>query len=114
MSDYKITFAPEVNLTAADFAESWNSIEQYRELSTAQTETVAQGQFDFGATALVVLGGIALKVTTTALEEYVKQAIAAHFKKPQQATTPAPAPERIEVQVMDHPDGTKLVVVVLK
>lgn len=112
MSDYKITFAPELNLTAADFAESWNSIEQCRELSEAKTETVAQGQFDFGATILVALGGIVLKVTTTALEEYVKHAIAEQFKKRQQANIPEP--ERIEIQVIDQPNGSKLLVVVLK
>ena len=114
MSDYKITFAPELNLTAADFAESWNSIEQCHELSEAKTETAAQGQFDFGATVLVALGCIAVTVATTALNEFVKHAIAEYFKNRQQATTPSPEPERIEVQVIDQPDGSKLLVVVLK
>jgi hypothetical protein len=114
MNDYKITFAPELNLTAADFVESWNSIEQCHELTEAKTETVAQGQFDFGATALVFLGGIAVTVATTALNEYVKHTIAEYFKKRQQANTSAPEPERIEVQVIEQLDGSKLLVVVLK
>ena len=114
MSDYKITFAPELQLSAADFVDSWNSIEQCRELAEAKTETAGQSHYDFGAGMLVLLGGIGVSVATTALNELVKQAIAAYFKKRLQADTPAPEPERIEVREIDQPDGSKLVVVVLK
>ena len=117
MSHYKITFAPELNLTAADFAESWNEIEQCREVAEAYTETAAQQDFELvsAGVLLAALKFVAGTTVTVTINELIKLAIAEYSKKRQVATNPPPpALEHIEVREIPQPDGTKLLVVVIK
>jgi hypothetical protein len=119
MNDYKITFAPELNLSATDFAESWNSLESCRQVTEAKTESATQSDFALGEIAIIAslsfVGGLAADVLKDLVKDAVKDAIAKYVKKTQQATHPAlPALENIEVQQIEQPDGTKLLVVIIK
>jgi hypothetical protein len=118
MNDYKITFSPDTILTAVEFAESWNSLESCREVAEAKTESATQSDFALAEMAMMVslgfIGNIAAEVLKDLVKDAVKDAIAKYIKKtPQAANPPLPAPDAIEIQQIEQPDGTKLLVVVI-
>jgi hypothetical protein len=114
MSDYKITFAPELNISAADFAESWNTLEQCRTVAEATTETATQQDFELISAGVLAGLTFVAGIAATALNELIKQTIAEYFKKRQAANNPPPTPTAIEIQQIEQPDGTKLLIVLIK
>ena len=117
MNDYKITFAPELEISAAEFAESWNSLDSCRTVAEAKTETATQNDFADMVTivSLSVVSAFAADLLLDLVKDAIKDWIAKCLKKMPQATHPAlPAPEDIEVQQIELPDGTKLLIIVIK
>lgn len=116
MSDYKITFSPELNISAADFVDSWNEIEPCHKVAEASTETAAAQDFELISGGMVLAGlTFVAGMATTAINELIKQAIAEYFKKRQAANNPPPpALNNIEIQHIEQPDGSKLLVVLIK
>jgi len=115
MSDYKITFSPELNINATDFVDGWNNLEQCQKVAEAKAEPKTQGDYNLGELAMMaVLTGISTSASIV-LSELIKHTVAEYFKKRQQANNPPlPEPESIEVREIEQPNGSKLVVVVLK
>lgn len=115
MDTYKITFDPELRIDAAEFADSWNTIPSCSEMAKAAIGEATQSDFNLSElTTMAVLTTLST-VTTLALSELVKHSIAEYFKKRQQSDNPPPPePDSIEVREIEQPDGSKLVVVVVK
>lgn len=117
MSDYKITFSPELNISAADFADSWNALEKCQKVATASTETASQNDFNLDEVLIIALGfigGVSADLLKDLVKDALKDAIA-KLKKPPEDHTPAqPELNSIEIQHIEQPDGSKLLVVVIK
>lgn len=114
MHEYKITLATELKLSATDFSDSWNSTAQCQGIAAASTEAVKQGDYNLGDMAAIVVLSSVSSVATLVLSELIKQSIAEWFKQRATNNSPAPKPEAIEVREISQPDGSKLIVVVLK
>jgi hypothetical protein len=115
MNDYKVTFSPELNINATEFTDSWNNLELCHKVAEAKTETATQGDYNLVDAAMLVSLVFIANVSSSLLTALIKEAIMDWYKKYQQANNPPPLkPESIEIREIEQPDGSKLVVVVLK
>jgi hypothetical protein len=118
MTDYKITLSPDLEINAADFVTAWNDTPNCSEVAEAQLETSAA--VDYGSrltgAAAVFLSGIAVGMTTNALYDMVKQVVLnqTSVQKLLEKRGLQKSTEVIEIQTVQQPDGSFLLVVVLK
>ncbi len=117
MTDYKIRLSPDLDINTADFVTAWNDTPNCREVAEAQLETSAAVDYDpLLAGAAVFLGGIAVGMATNALYDMVKQVVLsqAPIQKLLEKRGLQKRTEVIEIQTVQQPDGTPMLVVVLK
>jgi len=103
--EYQLAFAPDLNVRANDFVQTWNESQEYCAVAEASLDTdSAKGYFDpalvDGAIAvLTTLGG---GIVTNALYDLIKQAL---VKKG--------VHKKIRIVQVDKPDGTHIHVVTI-
>lgn len=118
MTDYKITLSPDLEINTTDFVTAWNDTANCREVAKAQLENSAAVNYDplVAGAAAVFLSGIAVGMTTNALYDVVKQIVLnqAPVQKLLEKRKLPKSTEVIEIQTVQQPDGTPLLVVVLK
>jgi hypothetical protein len=117
MTDYKIALSPDLEINAADFVTVWNDTPNCREVAAAQMKTSATVDYDpLLAGAAVFLSGIAVGMATNALYDMLKQVVLkqAPVQKLLEKRGLPKRTEVIDIQTVQQPDGTPLLVVVLK
>jgi len=117
MNDYQIRFSPQLGINPADFVAAWNASENCRDVAEAQIDMGAAVDFDSTATkVLTLLGGIAIGVATNTIYDLIKNTVI-NLPTVQKtlATQTLPAnTEFVDIQQVEQPDGTKLLIVILK
>lgn len=117
MTDYKITLSPDLEINAADFVTAWNDVPNCHKVAKAQLETSTAVDYDpLFVGAAVFISGIAVGMTTNAFYDVVKQVVLnqAPVQKLLEKRGWQKSTEVIEIQTVQQPDGTPLLVVVLK
>jgi hypothetical protein len=117
MTDYKITFSPELEINTEDFVSAWNDTPNCREVAEAQLETSAVVDYDpLLASTMVFISGIAIGMTTNALYDMLKQIVLkqASVQKLLEKRGGQKNTEVIEIKTVQQSDGSSLLVVVLK
>ena len=117
MSDYQIRFDPRLEINPADFVAAWNNSPDCKTVAEAQTDTSAAVDFDSAAVkALTLLGGIAIGVTTNTVYDLIKSTVInlPTVQKSFAAQTLPTRTEFVDIQQIEQPDGTKLLIVIVK
>jgi hypothetical protein len=117
MTDYQMTLSPDLEIDAAEFVTAWNDTPNCREVAEAQLETSAAVDYDpLFAGVAVFLSGIAVGLTTNALYDLVKKVVLnqAPVQKLLEKRGLEKHTDVIDIQTVQQPDGTPLLVVVLK
>ena len=107
MNDYQVSFSSQLKVNPKDLVTIWNETQECRAVAKAELKSE---KFDPGS-AFVILGGIAAGVATGMIYDLIKLAAKKLFEKL------GFSEERInsvEVQVIDNPDGSRIVVIVIK
>jgi len=116
MTDYQIRFDPRLEINPADFVAAWNNSPDCKTVAEAQTDSSAAVDFDSSALkALTLLGGIAIGVTTNTVYDLIKSTVInlPTVQKTLTQTLPVRS-EFVDIQQIEQPDGTKLLIVIMK
>lgn len=100
--DEKIVFDPKLGLTSGEFVQAWN--DTYTNQGTARVgEVDGLEAFDLATAGLAIVTGIATGLLTSLTYDLIKHMLAQRQ-----------APPQFNIQVVEQPDGTKLIVVVIE
>jgi len=116
MSDYQIRFDPRLEINPADFVAAWNDSSDCKAITEAQVDSSTAVDFDSSAAkVLTLLGGIAIGVTTNTVYDLIKSTVInlPTVQKTSTQTLPVRS-EFVDIQQIEQPDGTKLLIVILK
>ncbi|RKZ51460.1 MAG: hypothetical protein DRR16_25325 [Candidatus Parabeggiatoa sp. nov. 3] len=116
MSDYQIRFDPRLEINPADFVAAWNDSADYKTVAEAQTDSAAVDFDSSAAKALTLLCGIAIGVTTNTVYDLIKS-IVINLPTVQKTLATQTLPERtefVDIQQIEQPDGTTLLIVIMK
>jgi len=114
MNNYKIRFDPRLEINPADFMAVWNTTQDCRDMAEAQVNSSA-ASYDIGS-AFVLLSGIAIGVATNTIYDLLKQAVV-NNKAVQDLLEKrglSKQADSISVQTIEQPDGSQMLVVVIK
>ncbi|MDM8557351.1 hypothetical protein [Candidatus Parabeggiatoa sp. HSG14] len=114
MSDYQIRFSPQLEINPTDFVAAWNESPDCKTVGEAKVNSSA-ASYDI-ASAFVLLSGIAIGVATNTIYDLLKQAVVNH-KSVQNLLEKrglSKQADSINVQTIEQPDGSKMLVVVIK
>ena len=117
MSDYQIRFSPQLEINPADFVAAWNDAPDCKTVAAAQVDSSAAVAFDSSAAkALTLLSGIAIGVATNTVYDLIKNTVInlPTVQKSLAAQTLPARTEFVDIQQVDQPDGTKLLIVIMK
>lgn len=103
---YQIVLPPEIRVSAEAFADAWNADEQSSVVAAARVDYPVAKSYDPLSVSAVVVD-LLVGVAGAALYELVKHVLTQMLDQPA-------ATQRIEVQQIDQPDGTHLLVVHIK
>lgn len=103
---YQIVLPPEIRVSAEAFADAWNADEQSSVVAAARVEYPVAKSYDVDLFNTIMIGVFA-NLATSALYDLVKHVLTRMLDQPA-------ATQRIEVQQIDQPDGTHLLVVHIK
>jgi len=110
MSNYKITFSPDLKINVEDFVAAWNDEPDCRAVAEAQLETSVAAVHDpISATAIAILGTIALSVAANTVYDLVKKA---SFNK--NLSKNLEDYELLDFKEIPQSDGSKLLVIFVK
>jgi len=117
MSDYQIRFDPRLEINPADFVAAWNDSPDCKTVAKAHMDSSAAVDFDTSAAkALTLLGGIAIGVTTNTVYDLIKSTVI-NLSTVQKTLATQTLPERtefVDIQQIEQPDGTTLLIVIMK
>jgi hypothetical protein len=107
--DIQIALAPDLEITAAQFAEAWNATPESRDAAPIRLETATGGQFSdpVADAAIAVITGLG----SNAIYDLIKAVIQIAWKRKHPAA-PKPPPA-VNVVAIDQPGGNHVVVVTL-
>ena len=114
MSDYQIRFAPQLEINSADFVTAWNATADCKTVAVAQVGSSATN-YDI-ASAFVLLSGIAIGVATNTIYDLLKQTVV-NNKTVQDLLGKrglSKQADSINIQAVEQPDGSQMLVVVIK
>jgi hypothetical protein len=114
MSDYQIKFSPQLEINPTDFVTAWNESPDCKAVAEAKVSHSADS-YDIGS-ALVLLSGIAIGVATNTIYDLLKQMVINHkaVQKLLEGRDLSKQADVINVQAIEQPDGSQLLVVVIK
>jgi hypothetical protein len=101
----QIILAPDVQISANDFAAAWNADPARRELAEADVIVPKSVQFDPALVdgAIVLLHALALGVATNALYDLIKDVLRVNGVR-----------KRTQIQQISYPDGTQQLIVTIE
>ena len=102
---YLIALDPDLPVTPAQVADHWNQSPAAQEAGPIQPDPDAARHYDLASAGLVVVTSLSLSVFGSMIYDMVKQLI--YERTGSAAAEP-------EVQIQQLPDGTQLVVVILR
>lgn len=107
---YQIALDPALNVSPTAFVEAWNGDPDRRALAEARLAPApSQGYDPFLTGVIAVLGTIAVGVVTNALYDMLKHTVTQALA----GNDPAFSINRVEIRTIEHPDGTRLLVITL-
>ncbi len=102
--NYKIVLPSELGISPNDFISAWNDTPECRDVAMAHSFEPPMKTRSFDPTlltgALAVLGSVAASLGTNALYDLIKQALTRKGVKKQ-----------TEITQIEHPDGTRTLIV---
>lgn len=101
--NYQIVLAPDLDVSAADFAAAWNADEQTNIVAQAHVASSATKTYDPELINSIVIGVLS-SLATSALYDLIKHVLTEMIE-------PRKVPQSIEIQQIDQPDGTRLLIV---
>jgi hypothetical protein len=114
MNNYQIRFDPRLEINPTNFIRDWNTTQDCRDVAEAQVDSSA-ASYDIGS-AFVLLSGIAIGVATNTIYDLLKQAVV-NNKAVQDLLEKrglSKQADSISVQTIEQPDGSQMLVVVIK
>jgi hypothetical protein len=114
MSNYQIRFDPRLEIDPADFVAAWNNSPDCQTVAKAELNSSATN-YDLGS-ALVLLSGIAIGIAANTIYDLLKQTVINHkaVQKLLEKRSQSKQMDSIDVQIIEQPDGSQMLVVVIR
>ncbi len=116
MSQYVISFAPELDLDVEAFVTAWNQHRAASQIAQAEIPDEATRDFAAGSRIVALVGGIAIGVATNALYDVIKEVATPLIY--QQSSAAATSRNRCDmIEILESPplqDGTRMILIVCK
>ena len=104
--DYQVILSPELSITPEAFIAAWNADPACRDTAPAVRVDAPPAGYPLDpATVLVFLGGVATTIATGVITNLISDLLKQKF------FTTAQQPSSVDIVVIDHAPGTRLLVV---
>ncbi|MDM8568484.1 hypothetical protein QUF50_03010 [Thiotrichales bacterium HSG1] len=117
MTNYKIAFAPDLDIDTSDFVNAWNDTSNCREMAEAKLDEMTATDYDSSTVkVLALLGVFATGVATNAIYDLIKTTVV-NLPGVQETLEIKNIPKNadfLDIQQIDQPDGSKLLIIVVK
>jgi len=104
--DYQIVFSPDLGVNADELASVWNKTPECQKVAKANVVSIPTKSFSEPATFMMVLAGLAGGIAADVIKDLLKEKIKEFIEK----KFPKKSPE-VEVQSVEQPDGSYLLIV---